>query len=170
MAPDRAQKIAKAPTAGATAGVSSLWPKISAAKTKRFLTHCRGRSETKTAATAAPAPTTADVVSEADDRTGSVKAVGGVAGVDDEGGLAYDGLPVVAGVGGEDEDEVVGGEVSDRPRDGREPQAVDIEARHERIVIGEIGALGQQAGDDLQGRRVARVGHVRLVGHAEHEH
>src|SRR5437867_8132980 len=49
-APERPQKITKAARAGQTRGVSRFWEKMTAAKTKRFLTHWRGRSETTTAA------------------------------------------------------------------------------------------------------------------------
>src|SRR5215831_4174122 len=107
--------MAKAPTAGPAAGVASLCPKMRAAKTKRFFTHCRGRREATTAATTPAAPVTAAGTSEADDRAGSVKAVGGVASVDDEGGLAHDGLPVIAGVRGDDEDEIVVRQVGGGP-------------------------------------------------------
>src|SRR2546425_3723116 len=49
MAPATAQKSTKAASAGRTSGVKSFCAKTRPAKTKRFLTHCRGRSEAKTA-------------------------------------------------------------------------------------------------------------------------
>src|SRR5262245_15457256 len=41
--------MAKAPNAIQASGVSICWEKITPAKTKRFLTHCRGRSEARRA-------------------------------------------------------------------------------------------------------------------------
>src|SRR5215470_20370256 len=41
--------MAKAPKAIQATGVSICWEKITPAKTKRFLTHCRGRSEARRA-------------------------------------------------------------------------------------------------------------------------
>src|SRR5215831_3212732 len=49
MAPERPQKSANATAARHTCGVKSWWEKITPAKTKKFFTHCRGRSETTTA-------------------------------------------------------------------------------------------------------------------------
>src|SRR5882672_10647514 len=50
MAPDSPQNTTNAATAVHTAGgVKSCWAKTRPPKTNRFLTHCRGRSETRTA-------------------------------------------------------------------------------------------------------------------------
>src|SRR5262249_36301982 len=49
IAPLRPQKIAKAATAVHRSGVSICWEKITPANTKRFLIHCRGRSDARRA-------------------------------------------------------------------------------------------------------------------------
>src|SRR5574341_2201409 len=49
MAPESPQKMTKAASASQTSGVNRFWEKITAAKTKRFFTHWRGRSETTAA-------------------------------------------------------------------------------------------------------------------------
>src|SRR5215467_11756260 len=50
IAPDRAQKITKASIAGQMSGLKRFSEKIRAAKTNRFFTHWRGRSEMATMA------------------------------------------------------------------------------------------------------------------------
>src|SRR5262252_430694 len=58
--------MAKAPNAIQTSGVSICWEKITPAKTKRFLTHCRGRSEARRARIVrTPASRTGSVAAEA---------------------------------------------------------------------------------------------------------
>src|SRR5207248_9685828 len=98
MAPDRPQKIVKAASAGHTDGVKSRWEKMSPPNTNRFLTHCRGRSETRRAPGMRGGRLEADHVRRLG-RDGSRR----VAGVDDQGRGAHDGRPVVARVRGEHE-------------------------------------------------------------------
>src|SRR5437868_7105517 len=57
MAPLSPQKITKAATARQTSGVNICWAKTTPAKTKRFLTHWRGRSDVRTAASILSRPT-----------------------------------------------------------------------------------------------------------------
>src|SRR2546430_9089950 len=81
MAPLRPQKMAKAASAVQIRGVSSCWEKMTPAKTKRFLTHWRGGSETRRARdrrTRAPL--------QPDHMRLGAQGAGQVAGVDDEAG------------------------------------------------------------------------------------
>src|SRR5881628_1755498 len=158
--PESVQNTANAPSAGHTEGVKSFWAKTSPAKTKRFLTHCRGRRETRIDVSTNPL--------QADEVGRARHVLRRVPGVEDEPGPTDDGGLVVPGVGRQNNDGVVGGDVSG-PGDGVETDAVDRHRRHEGVVVRDEGALARQEIDDLERGRIARVGHVGLVSDAQRE-
>src|SRR4051812_41406162 len=100
MAPESAQKMANAPSAGHTDGVKSRCEKTSPPSTKRFFTPCGGRSETTMPHSMRLEPY---------DVGAGLETAGGVARVDQERCLGRDARPVVAVVRGEHEHHVVVG-------------------------------------------------------------
>ena len=117
--------------------------------------HCRRQRQIKFSA--------ADDVSRVD-------SFGSVAGVDDEFRLLDDGLVVVAGVVGDDEDGVVLGEIVER-RAGHVEVVVAAVAHGGEVgvVVGDDGALFAQQLDDGERGRLAQVVDVALVGQAQHQ-
>src|SRR5688572_3175743 len=101
MAPESAQKMAKAPSAGHTEAVKRRCEKTSPPNTNRFLTHCRGRSETTS-------PHSMSL--QANDVGAGVEPAGGIARIDEQRRVGHDARPVVAVVGGEHEHHVMLGD------------------------------------------------------------
>ena len=93
-------------------------------------------------------------------------AAEGIPQVDDQVRVAHEPVVVDVRVCSRDDDRVVGSRLE---RLRRQRRSVLGEGRHMRIVIGDVRAGVLQQLDQLDSRRLAHVGDVRLVGHAEHQ-
>ena len=106
----------------------------------------------------------------ASDDFGGVYAFGGVSGVDYQLGLVDDGFVVVGGVVGDDDYGIVVSEVGERGVGHVEVVvAAATDGGKVGVVVGDDGALVSEEFDDGEGRRLAEVVDVALVGEAEDE-
>jgi len=104
------------------------------------------------------------------DDFGGVYAFGGVSGVDYQLGLVDDGFVVVGGVVGDDDYGIVVSEVGERGVGHVEVVvAAATDGGKVGVVVGDDGALVSEEFDDGEGRRLAEVVDVALVGEAEDE-
>src|SRR6266511_2745495 len=122
--------MTKAPRAVQASGVSICWEKMTPAKTKRFLTHWRGRSEARRArAGPTPPPLQPDHMRLGAERPREV------AHVEHEPRLADEPPRIELAMGGEHRHEIIGGQIGGRPRYRVEPAARHVQARHMRVGV-----------------------------------